>query len=181
MPENNVMFVVFCGKYNHVAKKWKVSSVDETTTTAGNTVNKPEGNNNQAKQNPSSGGAGGSVASVNFGGHERYCFTVRDAQVSALFDSDEFRYLLVDSGACENVAKHGDFVGPVDSTKGKPLFGVQGNPLKIYGKEYPKVEVGNLKGQMDMTVTDSAESLLSVFNMVERVMPYILKRTIVTW
>ena len=159
-----------CGKYNHVTKHcwWKVSSVDGTTTTTGNTVNKSEGNNNQTKQNPSSGNAAGSVASVNFGKHDRYCFTVRDAHVSALSDSDDFRYLLVDSGACENVAKHGDFVGPVDSAKGRALFGVQGNPLKIDGKQFPKIEVGNLRGQMDMTVTDSAESLLSVFNMVEK-------------
>ena len=62
----------------------------------------------------------------------------------------------------------GIFVSPADSTMGRPLFGVQGNPLKIYGKQYPKIEVGNLKGQMDMTMTDSAESLLSVFNMVEK-------------
>ena len=159
-----------CQKYGHVAKNcwWKVSSVDETTTTTGNTANKTEGNNNQTKQNPNSGNGVGSVSNINFGEHDRYCFTVRDAQVSALSESDEFRYLLVDSGACENVAKYGDFVGPVDSTKGKPLFGVQGNPLKIYGKQSPKIEVGNLKGLMDMTVTDSAESLLSVFNMVEK-------------
>ena len=137
-----------CQKYGHVAKNcwWKVSSVDETTTTTGNTANKTEGNNNQTKQNPNSGNGVGSVSNINFGEHDRYCFTVRDAQVSALSESDEFRYLLVDSGACENVAKYGDFVGPVDSTKGKPLFGVQGNPLKIYGKQSPKIEVGNLKG-----------------------------------
>eukprot|EP00435_Cladocopium_sp_Y103_P045530 s171_g13.t1 len=108
-----------CQKYGHVAKNcwWKVASVGETANTTGNTVNKSEGNNNQPKQNPNSGNGDGSVSSINFGKHDRYCFTVRDAQVSALSDSDDFRYLLVDSGACENVAKHVDFVGPVDSTK----------------------------------------------------------------
>ncbi|CAL1148944.1 unnamed protein product, partial [Cladocopium goreaui] len=88
--------------------------------------------------------------------------------VSAVSADDEFTYLLVDSGACENVAKHGEFQDPINTSLGKPLFGVQGNPLTVYGKQFPRVEVGNLKGCMSMTVTDSAESLLSVYNLVDK-------------
>lgn len=34
--------------------------------------------------------------------------------------------------------------------------------MKVYGKQYPAIQAGKLKGIMNMTVTDAAESLLSV-------------------
>ena len=158
-----------CHKYGHVAKDcwWKVASVDETTPAAGNTANNAS-NNDKNKPNPGGTNAVSSVSSQPLN-HDQVVFTVRDAQVSAVSsDDDEFTYLLVDSGACENVARHGEFQDPINTSMGKPLFGVQGNPLMVYGKQFPRVEVGKLKGCMSMTVTDSAESLLSVYNLVDK-------------
>ena len=47
-------------------------------------------------------------------------------------------------------------------------YSVQGNPLKGYGKQYPHVTVGNIEGAIEMTVTDAAESLVSVNAMLEK-------------
>ena len=157
-----------CQKYGHVAKNcwWKVASVDETASSTGNTGN--NANNNDKPNSSASGSTTVSSVSQQPVNHDQVVFTVREAQVSAVSADDEFTYLLVDSGACENVAKHGEFQDPINTSLGKPLFGVQGNPLTVYGKQFPRVEVGNLKGCMSMTVTDSAESLLSVYNLVDK-------------
>ena len=73
------------------------------------------------------------------------------------------RHLLVDS-----VAKFGDFSAEVDSSKAKPLFSMQGTPLKVYGKQYPQVMFGQTSGSVEMTVTDAAESLVSVHSLVAK-------------
>ena len=78
-------------------------------------------------------------------------------------------YFLVDSGACKNVARSGDFVRPIDRSKAKPLYSVcRGNPLKAYGKQYPHVTVGSREGAIEMTVTDAAESPVSVNAILEK-------------
>ena len=66
--------------------------------------------------------------------------TVGESRVSAVRKTGNTRYLLVDSGACESAAKQGDFSGAIDSTKARPLFSVQGNPLQVHGKQYPAVQ-----------------------------------------
>ena len=74
----------------------------------------------------------------------------------------------MDSGACESVAKVGDFKAEIDAPKAKPLFSVQGTPLKVYGKQYPQVMFGQTSGSVEMTVTDAAESLVSVHSLVAK-------------
>ena len=98
---------------------------------------------------------------------EDVIFTVSGSSVAAVgSECADSKFLLVDSGACENVAKHGEFEAEIDATKAKPLFSVQGTPLRVYGKQYPRVAVGSLEGCMEMTVTDASESLLSVHSLI---------------
>ena len=87
--------------------------------------------------------------------------------VAAVSTSDGCKLLLDDSGACENVAKNGDFRAPTDGSKAKPLFSVQGTLLKVYGKQYT-MQVGSRHGTMEMAVADAAESLLSENSMTEK-------------
>ena len=87
--------------------------------------------------------------------------------VAAVSASDGCKLLLDDPGACENVAKNGDFRAPTDGSKAKPLFSVQGTLLKVYGKQYT-MQVGSRHGTMEMAVADAAESLLSVNSMTEK-------------
>ena len=56
----------------------------------------------------------------------------------------------------------------IDNTKAKPLFSVQGNPLQVHGKQRPEVQLGSLRGNVELTVTDSAESLVSVRSLVAK-------------
>ena len=97
-------------------------------------------------------------------------FTINNVQqhVSACSSDPSHVSLLVDSGACECVARKGEFESPVDSRLAKPLFSVQGTPLQVYGKQYPEVQVGSMRGQVEMTVTDAAESLVSVHSLVSK-------------
>ncbi|CAE7358323.1 RE1 [Symbiodinium sp. CCMP2592] len=43
-----------------------------------------------------------------------------------------------------------------------------GTPLKVYGKQYPQVMFGRTSGSVEMTVTDAAESLVSVHSLVAK-------------
>ena len=140
----------------------KVSSVEAQSGTQNSQEPKPE-------VKGSTGGSG-SVAAIHEGyDHDKVIFTVDDGEnIAAVSASDGCKLLLVDSGACENVAKSGDFRAPVDRSKAKPLFSVQGMPLKVCGKQSPEVQVGSRKGTMEMTVTDAAESLLVVNSMTEK-------------
>ena len=95
-------------------------------------------------------------------------FSICDSSIAAINNHQDQHLVLVDSGACENVAKSGDFKEPVDKNGAKPLFSVQGHPLNVYGKQYPHVAVGSHEGFMEMTVTDAAESLISVHSLVQR-------------
>lgn len=146
-----------CKKFGHLAANcwWKVGAVESSAS--------------NAKEQPSAstGGSGNVGAVLDFHpSPSSMIFTVGDSRVSAVGKTGNTRYLLVDSGACESVAKQGDFHGEIDSTKARPLFSVQGNPLQVHGKQYPEVQLGNLKGNIEMTVTDSAESLVSVHSLV---------------
>jgi hypothetical protein len=51
----------------------------------------------------------------------------------------------------------------------------------MYGIQYPNVEVGSSALRMDMTVTDAAESSLSLYNMADRGHKVLLNKVIVTW
>ena len=58
---------------------------------------------------------------MNAGSSDDVIFTVGDSVVAAVQSKGRDKYLLIDSGACENVAK-GEFDADVDPTKAKPLF-----------------------------------------------------------
>ena len=160
-----------CHRHGHIAADcwWKVGAVDnEAATDTGGT-----GGSSSNKEQASSSAAVGSV----FEGAQRIVkwsdedviFTIGDSMVSAVGPEQlGCRYLLVDSGACESVAKKGDFKAEVDSSKAKPLFSVQGTPLKMYGKQYPQVMFAQTRGSVEMTVTDAAESLVSVHSLVAK-------------
>ena len=147
-----------CGKHGHVAKNcwWKVSGVDGEDRSV-----QPAISSNQP-QSPTGGSSTVGAVREGYDAHTKYVFTIGSSSVAAVSNTEEHKYLLIDSGACENVAHFGDFDAAIDGTKKKLLFGVQGNPLKVYGKQYPAIQAGKLKGIMNMTVTDVAESLLSV-------------------
>ena len=147
-----------CGKHGHVAKNcwWKVSGVDGEDRSV-----QPAISSNQP-QSPTGGSSTVGAVRDGYDAHTKYVFTIGSSRVAAVSNTEEHKYLLIDSGACENVARFGDFDAAIDETKKKLLFGVQGNPLKVYGKQYPAIQAGKLKGIMNMTVTDAAESLLSV-------------------
>ena len=161
-----------CHRHGHIAADcwWKVGAVDaEAATDTGGT-----GGSGNTKDNTSSSST--AVGSV-FEGTQRIArwsdedviFTVGDSIVSAVGPEQlGCRHLLVDSGACESVAKFGDFSAEIDSSKAKPLFSVQGTPLKVYGKQYPQVMFGQTSGSVEMTVTDAAESLVSVHSLVAK-------------
>ena len=161
-----------CHRHGHIAADcwWKVGAVDsEAYTETGGT-----GASGNAPEDRSGDGAG--IGSV-FEGTQRVVkwsdedviFTVSESSVAAVTAKQlGNRYLLIDSGACESVAKVGDFEAQVDASKAKPLFSVQGTPLKVYGKQYPQVMFGQTKGAVEMTVTDAAESLVSVHSLVAR-------------
>ncbi|CAE7209052.1 lgrA, partial [Symbiodinium natans] len=160
-----------CHRHGHIAADcwWKVGAVDnEAYTETGGT------GASTAPEDRSGNGAG--IGSV-FEGSQRVVkwsdedviFTVSESSVAAVTAKQlGNRYLLIDSGACESVAKVGDFEAQVDASKAKPLFSVQGTPLKVYGKQYPQVMFGQTKGAVEMTVTDAAESLVSVHSLVAR-------------
>ena len=160
-----------CNKYGHIAANcwWKVGSVEDQGEPQGEP--KPEGETGQA----SSSNAVGSVSTapaerVVKWSDEDVIFSVGSGEVmvSAVGADGDFKYLLVDSGACESVAKKGDFSAEVDAKQGKPLYSVQGQPLRVYGRQFPTVEVGNMTGKIAMTVTDAAESLVAVESLVAR-------------
>ena len=153
-----------CKKYGHIASDcwWKVSDVAE------------EPPKNDAAQ-ASTGGVGSIFEDPAECHDDNVLFAVsneRPNTVCGLQDGDDkdHIYLMVDSGACESVAQKGelqDAIFPVPV--GKQLFSVQGSALKIYGKQYPKVKLADgTLGEIDVTVTDASESLLSVHNLVER-------------
>lgn len=139
-----------CHRHGHIAADcwWKVGAVDtETATDTGGT-----GGSDGAKDGAS--GSNTAVGSV-FEGSQRIAkwsdedviFTVGDSVVSVVSPEQlGCRHLLVDSGACESVAKVGDFKAEIDASKAKPLFSVQGTPLKVYGKQYPQVMFGQTSG-----------------------------------
>ncbi|CAE7561497.1 unnamed protein product [Symbiodinium natans] len=134
-------------RHGHIAADcwWKVGAVDsEAYTETGGT-----GASGNAPEDRSGNGAG--IGSV-FEGSQRVVkwsdedviFTVSESSVAAVTAKQlGNRYLLIDSGACESVAKVGDFEAQVDASKAKPLFSVQGTPLKVYGKQYPQEGVSS--------------------------------------
>ena len=90
--------------------------------------------------------------------------TVRDS-ISAVrpYQSDEFVWFMVDSGACVTCATVGEFDVPVDTTKTRQLYSVQGAELKVYGEQTPAVELSDgLRGTMRLAVTDASENVLAV-------------------
>ena len=100
-----------CGKHGHIAENcwWKVNAVEET----------------QAATNEGKGSTGGSgsvgavheASWMNAGSSDDVIFTVGDSVVAAVQSKGRDKYLLIDSGACENVAKQGEFDADVDPTK----------------------------------------------------------------
>ena len=58
-------------------------------------------------------------------------FTVGESKVAAVSGTGEWKYLLIDSGACESVARTSDLAGKVDDSVARPLYSVQGNPLRV--------------------------------------------------
>ena len=91
------------GKHGHIAENcwWKVNAVEET----------------QAATNEGKGSTGGSgsvgavheASWMNAGSSDDVIFTVGDSVVAAVQSKGRDKYLLIDSGACENVAKQGEF------------------------------------------------------------------------
>ncbi|CAE7242490.1 RE2 [Symbiodinium sp. CCMP2592] len=140
---------------------------------------KGKGNNNKGDNNkPWSWGKGGDnrgVGSISEhveeSDHSHMLFAVTD-RISGIHDDSvsEDVYMLIDSGACENVARKGEFEDDFKPLPyGKQLFSVQGTALKIYGKQFPKIRLlDGTVGEIDLTVTDASETLLSVHNLVER-------------
>ena len=151
-----------CNKYGHIAADcwWKIGSVEEGDSTQPGA----------AETLPAAGTGGSStVGSISPGfSIDNVIFAIGENRVAAVKAVDDHHYVLVDSGACESVAKVGDFKEPVDKSGARPLYSVQGTPLNVYGKQYPHIAVGNLEGVMEMTVTDAAETLLSVHSLVQR-------------
>ena len=143
-----------CKKHGHIAADcwWKVGSVENAEQIDPDNKGSTGG----------SGGVGAIAGDV--------ILTINNVQqhVSACSSDPSHVSLLVDSGACESVARKGEFESPVDSRLAKPLFSVQGTPLQVYGKQYPEVQVGSMRGQVEMTVTDAAESLVSVHSLVSK-------------
>jgi hypothetical protein len=70
------------------------------------------------EQTASSTGGSGAVGAVSdlLPSLNSMIFTVGESRVSAVTKTGNTRYLLVDSGACESVAKQGDVSGAIDST-----------------------------------------------------------------
>lgn len=120
-----------CKKFGHVAANcwWKVGSVENSAPAK-----------EQAASSTGGSGAVGAVSDL-LPSLNSMIFTIGESMVSAVSKAGNTRYLLVDSGACESVAKQGDFSGQIDGTKARPLFSVQGNPLQVHGKQYPAVQI----------------------------------------
>ena len=154
-----------CHKYGHIAADcwWKIGSVEASADYSA-------GQSGETAQAQPASGTGGSstVGSVAPYSPDNVIFSVCEDRIAAVRTHDDLHYVLIDSGACESVAKVGDVKEPVDKSGARPLYSVQGTPLNVYGKQYPHVAVGNLQGVMEMTVTDAAESLLSVHSLVQR-------------
>ena len=64
--------------------------------------------------------------------------TVRDT-IAAIkpCENSDFAWFMVDSGACVTCATEGEFDVPIDETKKKTLYSVQGRALKVYGEQTP--------------------------------------------
>ena len=161
-----------CHRHGHIAADcwWKVGAVDaEAATDTGGTGGSGNTKDNTSSSNTAVGSVFEGTQRIARWSDEDVIFTVGDSIVSAVGPEQlGCRHLLVDSGACESVAKFGDFSAEIDSSKAKPLFSVQGTPLKVYGKQYPQVMFGQTSGSVEMTVTDAAESLVSVHSLVAK-------------
>ena len=144
-----------CKRYGHIAADcwWKVSDISEDKT-------------NQEAQ-ASTGGVGSISEQVHDVDHNNMLFAVTD-RICGVRDHSEDVYMLIDSGACESVARNGEFSDNFEPMpQGKQLFSVQGTALRIYGKQYPKVRLDDgTVGEVDLTVTDASETLLSVHSLV---------------
>ena len=148
-----------CKKYGHIAAEchWKVSEVREEPESSPSADNKV------------------SIGSVRERGSDKHThvhctdehnmiMTVRDSiSVVRPYQSDEFVWFMVNSGACVACATVGEFDVPVDTTKTRQLYSVQGAELKVYGEQTPAVELSDgLRGTMRVTVTDASENVLAV-------------------
>ena len=144
-----------CKRYGHIAADcwWKVSDISEDKT-------------NQEAQ-ASTGGVGSISEQVDDVDHNNMLFAVTD-RICGVRDHSEDVYMLIDSGACESVARNGEFSDNFEPMpQGKQLFSVQGTALRIYGKQYPKARLDDgTVGEVDLTVADASETLLSVHSLV---------------
>ena len=147
-----------CKKYGHIAADchWKVSEVRE-----------------EPEPSPKTDGDTRTVGSVrDYLGEPGadMIMTVRDT-IAAIKPSDnnDFAWFMVDSGACVTCATEGEFDAPIDETKKKTLYSVQGVALKVYGEQTPDIELDDgLRGTMRMTVTDASENVLAVDELLSK-------------
>lgn len=96
--------------------------------------------------------------------------TVRDT-IAAIkpCENSDFAWFMVDSGACVTCATEGEFDVPIDETKKKTLYSVQGLALKVYGEQTPGIELDDgLRGTIRVTVTDASENVLAVDELLSK-------------
>lgn len=106
-----------CNKYGHIAKEcwWKVSGVEA----------EGKGNASSSGDIPKSSTGGsnavGSIRECSYDPLANHVFAVRETDVAAIAGEKDFQYLLVDSGACENVAKYTE-ISRNRSTRAKEIL-----------------------------------------------------------
>ena len=153
-----------CKKYGHIAAEchWKVSEVRE----------EPESSPSADKVSIGSVRERGSDTHthVHHTNEHNMIMTVRDSiSVVRPYHSDEFVWFMVDSGACVTCATVGELDVPVDTTKTRQLYSVQGAELKVYGEQTPAVELSDgLRGTMRVTVIDASENVLAVNELLDK-------------
>ena len=147
-----------CKKYGHIAADchWKVSEVRE-----------------EPEPSPKADGDTRTVGSVRDYFDDPgadMIMTVRDT-IAAIKPSEnnEFAWFMVDSGACVTCATEGEFDAPIDESKKKTLYSVQGVALKVYGEQLPGIELDDgFRGTMRVTVTDASENVLAVDELLSK-------------
>ena len=154
-----------CKKYGHIAADchWKVSEVREEPEPIPSTDNRASIGSVRERDSDTR-------THVHHTDEHNMIMTVRDS-VSAVrpYQSDEFVWFMVDSGACVTCATVGEFDVPVDTTKTRQLSSVQGAELKVYGEQTPGVELSDgLRGTMRVTVTDASENVLAVDELLNK-------------
>ncbi|CAE8742493.1 unnamed protein product, partial [Polarella glacialis] len=82
----------------------------------------------------------------------------------------EYGEVMIDSGACDNVAFPGAFDEPVDASNRRKLWAINNTPITVHGRQSVEASVGGEYGMpahFDFAVTDSAESVLAVSKIVD--------------